>query len=148
MKKNVGGHLKVKKKTLLLVAAIVWAAAGVNILRIGIEAVITVFQTHRPLMSALFVAGAILVFVGFFFMFRKVVNRHAARILGYQEEKKSIFLFFDLKGYLLMAFMMGMGIVLRRSGFAPTEFFASFYTGLGSALSVGGLRFLLSYIKA
>ncbi|MHC5879305.1 hypothetical protein ACYT69_10295, partial [Streptococcus pyogenes] len=49
--------------------------------------------------------------------------------------------FFDLKCYLIMAFMMGGGIWLRTSGLAPISFIAFFYTGLGSALTLTGILF-------
>ncbi len=132
--------LKVKKHTLLLVAGLVWLAAGINILRIGINS----FATAKLIWLLIIIA--IIIFTGFFFMFSVTVRKHKARILGYEEEKKSIFCFFDVKGYLMMAFMMGLGIGLRHGNFLPTEFFASFYTGLGSALCVAGIKFLVSYV--
>ena len=49
--------------------------------------------------------------------------------------------FFDLKAYLIMAFMMGGGIWLRASGLLPNAFIAVFYTGLGYALAVAGIVF-------
>ena len=44
---------------------------------------------------------------------------------------------------LAMAFMMTLGITLRRSGFVAEYFFTWFYTGLGTALSIAGIRFLI-----
>ena len=72
-------------------------------------------------------------------MFRRNVN--------YEEEKKSVFCFFDLKGYLMMVFMMGLGITLRRSHLLSDFFFAFFYTGLGTALSISGLRFIVRFFE-
>ena len=46
-----------------------------------------------------------------------------------------------------MAFMMTLGITLRRFGGLPEFFFAFFYTGLGTALSVAGIRFLIRCVK-
>ncbi len=137
--------LKVKKQTLLLVASIVWLIAGFNIVNIGIKSLVSLIQNDR---EWLWLVGmcAVLVFLGFFFMFKVVVRKHTKRILGY-EGKKSIFLFFDLKGYLLMAFMMGLGITLRVGNFLPLEFFAAFYNGLGCGLLFGGALFLVGYIK-
>lgn len=133
--------LKVKKPILFLLAGILWLAAGVNILRIGIESLIEVFKPAK-LLTWILVGAALLVLVGFHFMFTAMVRRHKKRILGYAEKKVSIFKFMDLKGYLIMAFMMGLGITLRRFVGLPTEFFASFYNGLGIALSIAGIRFL------
>lgn len=131
--------LKVKKSTLLLVAGLVWLAAGINILRIGVQAMLSSFVWWL-------LAGAAVILIGFCFMFSKIVKKHAKRIMGYPEEKKSIFCFFDLKGYLMMAFMMGLGIALRHGNFLPIEFFAVFYSGLGTALSVAGILFLKNWM--
>lgn len=137
--------LKVKKPTLLLVAGLVWLAAGINILRIGIQSFIDCFDASKMVKCLLIVTGAIVILTGFFFMFSKIVKKHTKRILGYPEEKKSIFYFFDGKGYLLMVFMMGLGIGLRAGNWLPTEFFALFYNGLGTALSVAGVIFLKNW---
>lgn len=138
--------LKVKKQTLLIFAGAVWLIAGINILRIGIESFINCFDANKVLKYLLIIAGAIIIFIGFYFMFSKIVKKHTKRILGYKEEKKSIFYFFDAKGYILMIFMMGLGIGLRSSNLLPTEFFAVFYNGLGSALSIAGVIFIKNYI--
>lgn len=133
--------LKVKVPILFLLAGILWLAAGVNILRIGIESLVTVFVPAKPL-TWILIGAALAVLVGFHFMFTAMVHRHRKRILGYARERVSLFKFMDLKGYLIMAFMMGLGITLRHLTKLPTEFFASFYNGLGIALSIAGIRFL------
>ncbi len=46
-----------------------------------------------------------------------------------------------------MAIMMGGGIALRASGILPEWFIAFFYTGLGLALTVAGISFIVSYIR-
>lgn len=133
--------LKTKKQNLLLIAGIVWLIAGINILRIGIESFLNCYDTDK-IVTILIILGAIIIFIGFYFMFSKIVKKHTKRILGYKEDKKSIFYFFDTKGYILMIFMMGLGIGLRSSNLLQTEFFAVFYNGLGSALSIAGIIFI------
>lgn len=140
--------LKTKKENLLCIAGIVWLIAGINILRIGIESFISCFDQSKVFKCILIVTGAILVLIGFGFMFKKIVKKHTNRILEYEETKKSIFYFFDKKGYLLMIFMMSLGIGLRSSKLLPTEFFAVFYNGLGTALSIAGLLFIRNWIKS
>lgn len=137
--------LKVKKKTLLLVAGFVWFAAGINILRIGITSLVSVLGEQNRLQSVgvLFLSAVILAV--FLFMFRKIVSKHSERIMNYKEERKSVFCFFDIKGYLMMGFMMGLGIALRHSDLLPLFFFAFFYTGLGMALSISGIRFIIRF---
>lgn len=53
--------------------------------------------------------------------------------------------FFDTKGYIIMAIMMGGGIALRMSGALPDWFIAFFYTGLGLALLLAGISFVIRY---
>lgn len=43
-----------------------------------------------------------------------------------------------------MAFMITLGVSIRRYGLMPLWFIALFYTGLSSALVLTGIRFLFS----
>ena len=133
--------IPVRKPVLLFTAGALWLIAGVNILRIGTSALA---QSASFLPTA---ALALLVFFGFSAMFTRIVQKHQQRILGYAEEKKSIFFCFDRKGYLLMVFMIALGITLRASGLLPPFFFAFFYTGLGGALAFAGLQFVSTGIR-
>lgn len=134
--------MKVKRNTLLLLACLVWSAAGFNILRIGLMA----YPSHWSVVNALL---SVLVF-GVFqrFIFGKLVKKHTARISGYQEERHFFLKFFDGKAFAIMAVMMSGGIGLRASGLAPERFIAVFYTGLGAALLLAGLLFGCNYGKA
>jgi hypothetical protein len=67
--------------------------------------------------------------------------------LQYEEERQNFFRFFDAKSYLIMAFMMTLGIGLRVSGLVPNTFIAFFYTGLGASLLTAGVLFLISYAR-
>ena len=132
--------MKVQKNTLLLIACLVWGAAGFNILKIGLLAYPNYLQ---PLNYAL----SLVVFAIFqFLIFGKLVKKHTQRILAYKE--KQFFLkFFDVKSFIIMAFMMTFGIVLRATNIAPEQFIAVFYTGLGSALTLAGLLFGYQFAK-
>ena len=66
--------MKVKRNTLLLLACLVWSAAGFNILRIGLMAYSAYYTMLNYLLS-------VLVFVVFQkFIFGKLVKKHTARI--------------------------------------------------------------------
>ncbi len=135
----------VGNRTLLGIAGLVWLAAGVNILRIGVKAALAVIGGGAG-RTALMIVLAAAIFCAFHWMFSRIVTKHTARIRGY-ETKQPFWRFFDGKSYLLMAFMMTLGITLRHSGKLPEFFFAFFYTGLGLALSVAGVRFLIRCTK-
>ena len=127
--------MKVKRNTLLLLACLVWSAAGFNILRIGLQAYGDYLTVVNYLLSALVFA----VFQKF--IFGKLVRKHTARIHGYVEERHFFLKFFDGKAFAIMAVMMTGGIGLRVSGVAPERFIAVFYTGLGASLLLAGLLF-------
>lgn len=134
--------MKVSKNTLLLIACLVWSAAGFNILRIG-------FIAYPSYLSPINYALSLLVFAIFqFLIFGKLVKKHTQRIHNYEEEKQFFLKFFDVKSFIIMAFMMTGGIALRASNIAPKQFIAVFYTGLGAALFCAGLLFGYQFAKA
>ena len=67
---------------------------------------------------------------------------------GYEEEKQLFYKFFDLKSFLIMAFMISFGIIIRSFHLLPERFIAVFYTGLGAALFMAGVLFGRNYIQA
>lgn len=121
----------VNKKYLILTNAILWAAAGSNILRIGIRAALDD--------GSMIWLWSILVFALFGLMFFRVIGKNVKRINEMEGEKAPLYKFLTVKGYLIIAFMMTLGIVLRHIGSIPNSFFAYFYTGLGSALTLAGI---------
>lgn len=134
--------MKVKRNTLLLLACLVWGAAGFNILRIGLAA----YPAYR---SALNFLLSILVFSVFqIFIFGRLVKKHSARVGAYLEERHFFWKFFDGKSFAIMAVMMTGGIGLRSSGLAPERFIAVFYTGLGASLLLAGLLFGRNFGRA
>lgn len=134
--------MKVKRNTLLLLACLVWSAAGFNILRIGLMAYPAYLTAVNYLLS-------VLVFAVFqWFIFGKLVKKHTARITSYLEERHFFLKFFDGKAFVIMAVMMTGGIGLRVSGLAPERFIAVFYTGLGGALLLAGLLFGRNFGRA
>lgn len=133
---------RVEAKYLLLIAAVVWFLAGFNVARLGILACA---EGETPLW--LLVIGIPLVFIAFHAMFSKLVGKHSDRIRGYGEDRMHVLRFFDVKGYVMMAIMMGGGIALREFGIVPSWFVAFFYTGLGIALALAGVGFLVHYLR-
>ena len=131
----------IKNKYLLLIAAIVWLIAGFNVLKIGVETYINYVTVINLLLS-------LAVFLVFWVMvFSKLVKKHTLRISSYESEKQWFYLFFDLKSFIIMAIMMTMGIVIRYYALLPDVFIAVFYTGLGSALALAGILFMVNFMR-
>lgn len=131
----------IKNKYLLLIAAIVWLIAGFNVLKIGVETYINYVTVINLLLS-------LAVFLVFWIMvFSKLVKKHTLRISSYESEKQWFYLFFDLKSFIIMAIMMTIGIVIRYYALLPDVFIAVFYTGLGSALALAGILFMVNFMR-
>ena len=134
--------MQVKKKTLLLLACLVWSVAGGNVFRIGV-------LDYAPYRSMVNFLLSLLVFVLFQrFILGRLVGKHTARILGYPEQRQFFLKFFDRKAFLIMAVMIGGGISLRVSGLTPERFIAVFYSGLGASLLLAGILFGRNYYRA
>lgn len=144
---NTDKIIPVNREHLLLMQVLCWLAPGIVITRKGIMALLTVSDTAPQRLWWLIVIAVSVVAV-FSLMFNNFILRYTNRILSFPERKKSLFAFFDLRGYILIFFMMGLGISLKYIPGMPVEFFAGFYPGLGIALSIAGIRYLYSWCKA
>ena len=129
----------VKKKTLLLIAGIVWLMAGINVARLGVVSYMLIERKWY-----LYVLSVI-VFAMFGTMFYKMSKKHTKRILSYETDRP-FWHFFDKKAYILMACMMGGGIGFRAVGIFPDIFVAFFYSGVGCALALAGATFTRNFI--
>lgn len=143
---NLDKILPVNREHLLLMQVLFWLFPGIKILITGINAmkIVNELNTERVWWLVLI---AIVVAALFSLMFNNFIKRYTARILSFPERKKSLFAFFYLRGYILIIFMMGLGISLKFIPGIPTEFFAGFYPGLGTALTIAGIRYFISWWK-
>lgn len=129
---------KVSRRTLLVLAGVVWSFAALKLLSIGIPDVIA-----SPLPLWVKISGAVV--IGWLFVryiFGPMYFRHRLRIMLNEPERAPFHRFFDLRSYLIAIVMMSMGIFLRRSGWIDPDYLSVFYMGLGPALLAGGLFFL------
>lgn len=133
--------MKVKKNTLLLLASLVWSIAGWNVLRIGISC----YPPYLSIFNLLLSAAVFAVFEKM--VFGRLVKKHTQRIQAYEQERLFFLHFFDTKSFLIMAFMMTGGILIRSFSLIPDSVIAVFYTGLGSALLLAGVLFGKNYLQ-
>ena len=144
---NTDRILPVNREHLLLMQVLCWLGPGIKVLTTGIQAMLYVNTTHPERVWWLTLI-AIMVTITFSLMFNNFIKRYTARILNFPERKKSLFAFFDAHGYIMIAFFMCLGIGLKFIPGMPIEFFAGFYPGLGTALSIAGIRYFISWCKA
>ncbi|TQQ85852.1 hypothetical protein EXD82_01165 [Peptacetobacter hominis] len=133
--------MNIRKQNLLIIACLVWAIAGFNILKIGIS-------SYIGYVNIINIITSLIIFSLFWFLvFSKLTSKHTLRIISYDEEYQFFLKFFDKKSFMIMAFMMSFGICIRTFKLMPLKFIAVFYTGLGSALFLAGAVFGLNYIN-
>ena len=110
---------------------------GINILRIGI--ITWLNDTHYWLFK---IGEATIVFLLFFnLVFKRLFYKHSERI-SRKNGKHCPFSFFDVKGWIIMIFMIAFGITIRALHLLPNSFISVFYTGLSTALIITGFLFL------
>ena len=138
--------MRVSREVLFIIAGLVWLAAGINILIIGINSYGEVLVGQSAPLWALLL-GSVAIFAAFWMMFSRIVRKHTRRIIDYGDEKQPFWRFFDRNSYIIMAFMMTLGISLRAFHLVPVWFIAFFYTGLGLALALAGIGFLCGWLR-
>lgn len=134
---------RVSKKYLPLFAGVVWGIAGSAVLTIGLPALISDWKI--PWLSILI--SAVIFALFFKFVFFRLFQKHIARIDAFEREKICAFAFFDVKGYIIMAFMITLGIVIRTTKILPPIYLGMLYTGLGFAMLGAAISFIVTFIK-
>ncbi len=129
--------LDVDRKYLLLVSGLMWSSIGVLLNSIAYHWVIQ-FTTNEMLVSLILgiSMGFIIAKFGFSHIALKNINR-----ISCLPSKVSLLSFQEPKSYILIGFMMSLGLFLRKSGYFPETILAPVYIGIGTALFVSGLSY-------
>jgi hypothetical protein len=131
---------KVPKRALLFIAAFFWGYASLKIIVIGIR---TYKSTDLHFWHLILIS--IPVYLLFHLLvFNKIIVKHTRRIVSKPNPSHCLFSFFDWKSYIIMVFMITMGISVRKYMLLPQQFIAEFYIGLGLALATSAI-YLLYY---
>lgn len=125
------------RKYLYYVAALIWGVPGIIITSKGVKSYL--IQPLDDLWWLMMITAAVL--AAFFMMFRRIVDRYRGRIASLPD-KVSIWQTFPARGWVLLVFMMGLGITLKYIPDIPSEFTAAFYSGLGPMLLLSSIRFM------
>lgn len=136
--------IKLSRLGRCLCAVAMWAFAGTKVLGIAYHAYI-----DAPTPPISYTALAWLVFALVFFSFL-VFPRAVAPNVGYVMEHSEPMPFYHCirpKSWLIVAFMMGLGISLRAFDLVSLDFILGFYTGLGLSL-LACIRFYIRPIVA
>ena len=132
----------IKQAYLYVLAAVIWGIPGVNI---AVKGIMT-YMLIKPDDLWWLMLITLIVAAFFFIIFRRVTRKYSERIASLPD-KVMIWQIFPPKGWVLLIFMMVLGITLKYIPDVPISFTASFYSGLGPMLIVAAMRFLTVMIR-
>ena len=118
------------------IAGAFWTIAGVVLCA---RAIIWLDVFPLGLEIALETASIAIAIIGYLFLFVRVVQKNIDRI-GHLPENACVFAFTAWQGYVMIAFMIIIGVTLRNT-LIPKYFLAVAYTAMGAILLIGSARF-------
>ena len=127
----------VSRRTLLLLAGLLWIGVGAMLLSFAAG---WLREGHPAHLALLIAAGVIAALLIHHFGFLRVVDRNLGRILPMQG-KRCVFSFMSWKSYLVVGIMMAMGIGLRHAPL-PKPYLAVLYIAIGLGLILSSVRYL------
>ncbi len=126
----------VTKSWLIALAGLMWTGVGVMLCRL---AYVWLAVTNRGLALGFGSIGAAMAVAAYYFGFSKIARRNIERI-SLLVEKTCIFAFQTWKGYLIIGFMIALGIILRNSA-VPKQYLAIVYTTIGGAIFLSSFHY-------
>ena len=127
------------RNCLYLIAALIWGIPGITITLKGINA----YSNIQPSQLWWLLVATACTVIFFFCIFRRVTRRYIERIATLPD-KCPPHQTFPPKGWILILFMMGLGITLKFIPGIPVQFTASFYIDLGPMLILSSLQFIFA----
>lgn len=123
----------VPKAVLIVLGAALWGFAAYRILKMGF-----IFIEKHALYHWLNYLIGLAGFIPFFMLvFRKVSLRYINRIKNLPQNRPCMFAFFDVRGYIMMSFMITIGILVSHWKVIPELYKGTFFISLGLSLQIG-----------
>jgi hypothetical protein len=130
----------VSKKWLIATAGIMWTAVGIMLC---IRAWAWFSLSKSGISFPLEISGIILAIVVYYFGFSRIAGKNLVRLCQFPD-KVCFFAFQAWKSYLLIIFMISLGIMLRYSSL-PRQYLAEIYLIIGGALFLGGFIYYAAF---
>ncbi len=142
MKKDILKKLKpaAPKPFLIAAGALLWGFAAYRILSMGLRLIQADSIENQWKEYGIGILG----FIPFFLLvFRKVSRKYITRIKNLPNERPCIFAFFDRKGYIIMTFMITMGILMAHWDIIPPAYKGTFFISLGLSLLASAIFYVI-----
>lgn len=135
----------VSRRALFLLAGVVWSCAGIVLIRFA-TGWLTTYPGPPEFIALSFGGGVMLGSLIARYGFRRIAGSNIQRILLLPEQS-CLFAFQKWQGYLLVAFMMSLGMVVRRSQLLHPLLLATMYAGIGCALLATSILYYKAAIE-
>ncbi len=126
----------VTKSWLIAVAGLMWTGVGVMLCRL---AYVWLGAINSGMAASLGLLGVVMAVAAYYFGFSKIAQKNIKR-LCLVTERTCVFAFQTWKGYLIIGFMITLGIILRNSTI-PKQYLAILYTTIGGAIFLSSLHY-------
>ena len=124
---------RVDKNWLQLISGLMWTGVGYYLIYLAVGWIFT------PAVSPLWIywaPGCFLALLIYQFGFTGLAKKNILRIENIPAEKPSIIAFQEWKNYLIIIFMIGLGISLRRFTPIPKPLLGILYLGIGGGIGL------------
>ncbi|MGO8987671.1 MAG: hypothetical protein ACLQGU_07360 [bacterium] len=126
----------VTKYWLIALAGLMWTGVGVMLCRL---AYIWLAVISRAMAASLGLFGIGMAVAVYYLGFSKIARKNLKR-LCLLTERTCVFAFQTWRGYLIIGFMITLGIILRNSAI-PKQYLAVIYTTIGGAIFLSSFHY-------
>ena len=126
----------VTKSWLIALAGLMWTGVGVMLCRL---AYIWLAVISRAMAASLGLFGIGMAVAAYYLGFSKIARKNVKR-LRLLTERTCVFAFQTWRGYLIIGFMISLGIILRTSAI-PKQYLAVVYTTIGGAIFLSSFHY-------
>jgi len=117
-----------------------WSAVGVFLFSKGL---VWAVSMSYLLFLFIFIIGLLIGILKSKYMFTKLAKTNIIRINNYDKERVCFWAFQKWTSYLLIIFMMSLGIFLRHSPHVPKYILSPIYMGIGLALFLSSFHYFV-----
>lgn len=135
---------RVHKYYLIAISGLMWSGVGVFLIRLAFRwfSELTDIESYFAIGGGLLL-GSIIAYFGF----GGLALKNIERINQYQKDRVCLWAFQKWTTYLLIIFMMSLGIFMRNTPYIPKFLLSPMYIGIGSALFFASIHYYLFLIK-